>query len=853
MKLHLTSRELASQLDTLCSHQPRLYPVRQVLTDSRSWTSSEGTAFFALKTSSGDGHRYIPELYSRGVRVFVVMDELEPMVEAWSDATLIQVSDTLVALQQLAILHRERIEVELMGSLPIVGITGSNGKTIVKEMLYQLLSGCYQHITRSPGSYNSQLGVPLSVLQLTSETDLALFEAGISQPGEMERLAQIIAPDYVVITHIGQAHSHNFSSPSELIREKLKLAQAGRTRRIITSLMDRQLLQEIETLGLSSLVVGYTLGEGVGERGLVHADYRYEEEGVHLWLNYQGQVYEVDAPFSDEASLNNLLLSLTAITSLAPHCWHRALQGISSLAPMAMRLELQDSLRKATIINDSYSCDVDALAIALDFMYRRARLGQYKGRMALVLSDIDPFGGATEAYQMLPGMLERYDVHRVYAIGAGIAQLADLAPMLSVSCFDSVEDFLSAPEAEEAISQYDYLLIKGARRFGFERIVSALSRREHQTQLEVNLQALRSNLAYYRSLLPIGHSITCMIKADAYGLGAYEVARSLEEAQVTRLAVALVDEGKMLRERGIRTPIIVMNPEVSSLETLLRYRLDMEVYSLELMERVLRLGRKLGYYPVLHLKVETGMHRLGLSLEDIPRLAELYAMLGGEAVEMNVFSHLAVADVPGMDEFSYTQAERLKLFETELRAEINRRLPQSKLSQPLEMHLLNTAGVERFASSLALNGVRLGIGLYGDSPTGSLSIEPVANLSTTILQIKSVAPHCGIGYGQTDVRAEARRIAILPIGYADGLPRRLGNGRWSMLLRGKLCPIVGRICMDICMIDITDAPEAQVGDKVIVFGHEEVSLQRLALAADTISYEILTGISPRVPRLYRQS
>lgn len=853
MMLDLTSRELANLLDALSSHQPRLYPVSQVLTDSRSWTSSEGAVFFALKTSSGDGHRYVLDLYTRGVRVFVVEDNIDTVAQRASDAVVIQVADTLIALQQLAIWHRERVEVERTTPLPIMGITGSNGKTIVKEMLYQLLSGSYHHITRSPGSYNSQLGVPLSVLQLSRETDLAIFEAGISHRGEMERLTSVIAPDYVIITHIGQAHSHNFTSISELIQEKLRLAQGGRTRCIITSLMDEDLLREIEALGLMHLVVGYSIGNTAPRRGLVHADYRYEGDGVHLWLHYHDEIYEVDAPFSDEASLHNLLLTLTAIASVAPRGWHSALMRINSLAPMAMRLELQASQLRATIINDSYSCDMDSLGIALDFMYRRARLGEHEGRMAIVLSDIDQFGTNTQAYHALPILLERYDVHRLYAIGSGIAELAKLNHRLSLACFASVEDFLNSPEAEEAISEYDYLLIKGGRRFGFERIVGALSRREHQTQLEIDLQALRSNLAYYRSLLPIGHPVTCMIKADAYGLGAYEVARSLEEAHVSRLAVALVDEGKVLREKGIRTPVIVMNPEINSLETLLRYHLDMEVYSTELLEQVLRLGSKLGHYPALHLKVETGMHRLGLSLEDIPRVAELCERYADEALEINVFSHLAVADMPDMDSFTYRQAERLKLFEAELRAEINRRSQRHKREKPFAMHLLNTAGVERFASALPLDGVRLGIGLYGDSPTGSRSIEPVVSLSTTILQTKSVAPNCGIGYGQTDAKADSRRIAILPIGYADGLPRRLGNGRWSMLLRGKLCPIVGRICMDICMIDITDVPEAQVGDKVVVFGEEEVSLQKLAAMADTISYEILTGISPRVPRLYRQS
>lgn len=853
MMLDLTSRELANLLDTLSSHQPRQYLVSQVLTDSRSWTTSEGAVFFAIKTSSGDGHRYISELYSRGVRVFVVEDDVASIVQGASDAVVIQVTDTLEALQQLAIWHREHIEVERVGPLPIIGITGSNGKTIVKEMLYQLLSGSYHHITRSPGSYNSQLGVPLSVLQLSRESELALFEAGISHSGEMERLTSVIAPDYVVITHIGQAHSHNFVSASQLMQEKLKLAQGGRTRRIITSLMDEPLLQETEALGLMPLVVGYSVGSTASRRGLIHADYCYEGEGMHLWLHYRDERYEVDAPFSDEASLHNLLLALTTIASVAPHGWHNALGRIASLAPMAMRLELQASQRRATIINDSYSCDMDSLGIALDFMYRRARLGKHEGRMAVVLSDVDQFGTDAQAYSALSLVLERYDVHRVYAIGSGIAQLAGLEHQLSMACFTSVEDFLNSSEAEEAISEYDYLLIKGGRRFGFERIVGALSRREHQTQLEINLQALRSNLAYYRSLLPIGHPITCMIKADAYGLGAYEVARSLEESHVSRLAVALVDEGKMLRERGIRTPIIVMNPEINSLETLLRYRLDMEIYSTELMERVLRLGHKLGHYPALHLKVETGMHRLGLSLEDIPRVAELFELYADGALEINIFSHLAVADMPDMDSFTYRQAERLRAFEADLRAEINRCSQQHKRERPFAMHLLNTAGIERFASVLPLDGVRLGIGLYGDSPTGSRSIEPVASLSTTILQTKSVAPNCGIGYGQTDVKATPRRIAILPIGYADGLPRRLSNGRWSMLLRGKLCPIVGRICMDICMIDITDVPEAQVGDKVMVFGDGEVSLQKLATMADTISYEILTGISPRVPRLYRQS
>lgn len=824
-------------------------PIERVLTDSRSLVLWQGTMFFALRSASGDGHQYIAELYEHDVRIFVVEYLPIDWASKYPLATFCLVKSSLRALQELAKFHRQ----SLSTLKTIVGITGSNGKTIVKEMLAHLMSSAFTNITRSPASYNSQIGVALSLLDIPQTSELALIEAGISHPQEMEHLANMIAPTHVLLTHVGSAHSSNFSSRCEHIDEKLRLAQSPSCQALICSVDAPDVMERIHALGLSSKVIGYTTIGNCDAQ--LRATYSYHEDGTMIDIQTERYRLEVFSPFSDEAGLHNLLASLALIYALKPEVLKHLAPQIAELTPMPMRLEMLESVIGTTIINDSYSCDIESLKIALDFVCRRARNAKADKDIGVLLSDID--GHALESphlYEFLANLLASHGVHRVYAIGMAIKTLSNY-DTLDVYTFDSVESFMASAVSKEAL-HHPFLLIKGARRFGFEQIVRAFSMREHDTQLEVNLSNLRSNLAFYRSLLPANHPIICMIKADAYGLGAYEVARSLQDAHVDTLAVAVVDEAKMLRRKGITSRIVVMNPQLDSFETLVQYDLGMEVYSTEMLTRVLDYARRIGQCPNMHLKVETGMHRLGICLSDIPRVAQLYCDLSrvvDHSIDLQVFSHLAVADMLEQDDFTHQQARCLNEACQVFRHEVER-LSAGKISLPqLPRHLLNTAGIERFADTYAFDAVRLGIGLYGSSPTAQGRVLPVAQLTSKILQTKWIQAGDHIGYGLAGYAQEPLHLAIIPIGYADGLRRNLGEGRWRVIVRGIPCLIVGRVCMDTCMIDVTAVIGVSVGDRVIVFGAEDASLEQMAEAAHTISYEILTGISSRVPRVYLQN
>lgn len=819
--------------------------VLRVLTDSRSLVEAEGTLFFALTTGAGDGHRYIDNLYSRGVRAFVVEHSGSHYLAHYPDASFCQVQSSLHALQALARGHRQRLEDAQLRE--VIGITGSNGKTIVKEMLSTLLRPYYPKLGRSPGSYNSQIGVPLSLLSLSCDTDLALLEAGISRPGEMEVLAEMIRPTVVLLTNVGSAHSQNFAGIDALVAEKLRLAVAPEVRQIVCCVDDERVMSHIARLGLLHKVCGYSLN---ARQAYVSAHYRYEGHGLCLTLHIEDRTYTVHLSQNDTASLHNTLVSLTTIASLlGGHLPEAMLSQLNQIAPLQMRLELLESRTGTTIINDSYSCDLEAMTVALDFARRRATLDEQGGEVSAVLSDIEGSElSSEELYARLGQLLARYGVAHVYAIGEHISRhSADW--QCEVRAFASVEHLLDSEDAVKGLLSHPYLLVKGARRFGFERIVRMLSMREHQTQLEVNLSSLRANLAHYRALLPPAHRIICMIKAEAYGLGAYEIARVLQESGVDCLAVAVADEGKALRRRGITTPIIVMNPDLNSLDTLATYALDLEVYSIEMLRAVIDYQQRHATSLGIHLKVDTAMHRLGLSPSDVEEVAHLYIHAGGR-LRLSVFSHLAAADMPEQDDFTHEQAARLDTFCRDLTLVVQRLSEGAIRLESLPRHLLNTAGIERFASLYAYDAVRLGIGLYGESPMMLPQIEPVARLTTTILQTKWIGVGETVGYGRAFCATRPTRIGILPIGYADGLSRQLGGGVWHVTVHGVPCPIIGRVCMDTCMIDLTDVPPAVEGDRVTIFGEGGLSLRAMANVLDTISYEILTRLSPRVVRVY---
>lgn len=801
------------------------------LTDSRSLASPQGTAFLAMRTASGDGHRYIDELYRSGVRTFIVESPIADFRKTYPQANFLRVSSTLTALQTIATAHREHF------TLPIIGITGSNGKTIVKEYLNALLSPDY-NVCRSPRSYNSQIGVPLSVLQLTEENDLAIFEAGISQPREMERLERIIRPTIGVLTSIGSAHAEHFPSREALLVEKLQLFSKVQT---LIAPLD---IEGLEDVFAQQRIQARTIGwSRTSPEALLYI--QSEQRGSSdtlITAQLLGREIELWIPFADSASIDNILTALCTIYAIEGEISPSIIERLKHLTPVDMRLEIKESHQGNTLINDAYSNDLDALPIALDVLRRRA--SAVGAKSVAILSDIEQSALPREIlYRQVAQSLEEFDVQQVYAVGKQIEYIRECSSRFELFTYATTEALLSSGHLQ-ALEQ-SCILIKGARRFGFEQIYRELSRLEHQTTLEVNLSAIRYNLTHYRSLLPPSHRIVCMIKANGYGMGDFELARTLEDARVDYLAVATADEAKALRRRGIKSHIMVMNPDRASVDTLMRYALEPEVYSIDLLKRIIARAEHLDLreFP-LHLKIDSGMHRLGLSLDELPEALE--RLKATKAVRLlSVFSHLASADEAEQDNFTQAQANYLQ----QAYSIICRELGYCPL-----LHLLNTSGIARFADRYAFDMVRLGIGLYGVNPvTDEHPLRPVCRLSTTILQVKTLSAGEPIGYGGTQVFDTPRRIAIIPIGYADGLRRSLGRGGWSVLVRGKLCPIVGNICMDACMIDVSEIAElVQAGDRVVIFGGDGLSVEDMAKRLDTIAYEVLTTLSPRIQRLYLQ-
>lgn len=804
--------------------------VQSFLTDSRSLTSPIGTVFVALVTPSGDGHLYIEDLYRRGVRSFVVQQPLEQWRSSCPEANILQVRSTLWGLQRMAAEHRLRY------GLPVVGITGSNGKTIVKEYLNTLLQDRY-HICRSPRSYNSQIGVPLSVLQLDEACTLGIFEAGISAPGEMTPLAQIIAPSIGVLTSLGSAHAEQFPSQRALLSEKMQLLEQAQ--RVVAPLDAPYVAEELTARSLWEKVVGWSRRDERAALRLIQE----ERDAAHtrLKVSLVGQELSLTIPMADKASVENVMTALCVVFALEGALSEEVLQRLSLLSTPEMRLQIKESYRGNTLINDAYSNDLDALRIALDVLRRRA--GAVGAETVAILSDVEqsalPKG---ELYRQVAQLLEEFRVQRVYAVGDQIRALEQMERGFALSCYASPQELLERSDLYSLSSAC--ILIKGARRYGFERIYAELSRLEHQTTLEVDLSAVRHNLAYYRSLLPAGQAVMCMIKANGYGIGAFELAKTLEEARVDFLAVAAADEGKQLRMGGIKSRIVVMNPDWGNMDTLVRHQLEPEIYSLELLREVVHSSKRMPQdsFPI-HLKIDSGMHRLGLRQEELGVALDL--IVSSPAVRVaSVFSHLASADAAAYDDFTAGQAAYLQQMYGQAVSVLGYR--------PL-LHLLNTAGIARFASHYAFDMVRLGLGLYGISPVsdGQL-LRPVCQLSSTILQVKEIPEGDPVGYGCADVALRPTRLAVVPIGYADGLRRSLGRGRWEMLVGERLCPTIGKICMDACMLDVTDVPEVKAGDRVVVFGGAARSVEQMAVELDTIPYEVLTTLSPRIQRLYVQ-
>ena len=798
-----------------------------LLTDSRSLAFPETTLFFALRTPVGDGHKYILDLYRRGVRNFVVGTVPDNYETDYPDANFLRVLSPLKALQRLAERHREEYV------LPVIGITGSNGKTVVKEWIYQLLM-LSMNVTRSPRSYNSQVGVPLSVWLLDERSRIGVFEAGISQPGEMQALRAIIQPTIGVMTNIGPAHQENFSTIQEKCHEKLLLFKDAKV--LIYNADEPVVAESVHDFGFGGQLFGWSRKDE-NATVFVRAIEPTEDGKTRIAYFFNGTAAEYTLPFADEASIQNSITALCVCLYLGLTPADIA-RRMALLEPVAMRLEVVQGVRGCTLINDAYNSDAAALDIALDFMNRRAKEQAAKGR-TLILSDIFQTGiPAEELYAKVAEMLKSRGVERLIGVGPAISAAHTLFS-IKKSFYPTSEALLESGELDTIHDEI--ILLKGARNFGFEQIAKALSLRVHETTLDVNLEAIAENLHFYRSFMKPETKLTCMVKASAYGAGSVEIAKTLQERGVDYLAVAVADEGAELRRAGITAGIIVMNPEMSAFGTLFEYELEPEIYSFNLLDALIRAARRQGItdFPV-HLKLDTGMHRLGFNPKtDIPvlidRLSHQRAL-----IPRSVFSHFVGADSDGFDDFSEKQ---FKLFD-----EASRTL-QAAFPHKILRHICNSAGIERFPER-HLDMVRLGLGLYGIDPIDNRVLHNVATLRTTILQIRDVPAGDSIGYSRKTVLDRPSRIAAIPIGYADGLNRHLGNRRGYCLVNGQKADYVGNICMDVCMIDVTDIP-CREGDSVEIFG-DALPVTVLSDLLGTIPYEVLTSVSNRVKRVYFQ-
>lgn len=794
-----------------------------ILNDSRSLAFPESTLFFALRSQRNDGHKYIPDLYRRGVRNFVVANLPENYEQKYSDAHFLRVVSPLKALQRLAERHREEYD------LPVVGVTGSNGKTVVKEWLYQLLSGS-RNVTRSPRSYNSQVGVPLSVWLLNSRSEVGVFEAGISQPGEMSALRAIIQPTIGVMTNLGPAHQENFSSLQEKCLEKLSLFKDCQV--VVYEADDPVVSECVDQAMLKGDHLAWSRRDP--NSPLFIRDVRKEETFTTVNYTYLGTDGSYTLPFVDEASIQNSIHCLAVCLYLRLPAADIAAR-MSRLEPVAMRLEVKQGVRGCTLINDSYNSDINSLDIALDFMNRRPE----SRRRTLILSDILQSGMTVEElYAKVAEMVNRRKVDRIIGVGPDIMAQSQRFHMDKMF-FVSSEALLQSGMLDKLSNEV--ILLKGSRKFNFEAISEHLSLKVHETTLEVNLEAIVRNLNYYRSFMKPETKMVCMVKASAYGAGSVEIAKTLQDHRVDYLAVAVADEGADLRKAGITGNIIIMNPEMSTFNMLFQYDLEPEVYSFALLESLIKAAEKEGItnFPV-HLKLDTGMHRLGFDPEhDLPalidRLQHQTALL-----PRSVFSHFVGSDSPDFDAFS---AHQFELFD-----KASRQL-QEAFPYKILRHICNSAGIERFPER-HLDMVRLGLGLYGIDPIDNRVLNNVTTLKTTILQIHEVSPEDTVGYSRRGHLTRKSRIAAIPIGYADGLDRHLGCGHCYCLVNGQKAPYVGNICMDVCMIDVTDI-DCKEGDTVEIFG-DHLPVTVLSDVLGTIPYEVLTSVSERVKRVYFQ-
>lgn len=793
--------------------------ITNICIDTRQITNAAGSLFFCL-VARNDGHLHIETAYRRGIRNFIVSREVE--TNTFTDASFILVENTTSALQQLAKYHREQF------NIPVIGITGSNGKTIVKEWLFQLLTS-EKNIVKSPKSYNSQVGVPLSVLNMEKGNELAIFEAGISTVGEMENLQKIIQPTIGILTNIGSAHDAGFSSREEKIKEKLKLF--GDCEAVIYN--DKYLAaSQISDFSFQKI----SFGEH--EHALVKIRKKEKNNTCTVFeiesARFSNLQSQISIPFTDEASIENCLHCVVTMLHLG-YSLEKIQTKILSLRNLPMRLELKYGINNCTIIDDSYSADFHSLQIALDFLKQQ----ESKKKKTLIISEFEESGLSEKDFiQKLKTVLQQNSFDKLIGVGKSFMQHIE-------SLAYTIKEWYVFESTEQLIAQFNVLkfeneliLLKGARKFSFEKISAQLIGQTHATILEVNLNALINNLNVYKSYLPKETGVIAMVKAFSYGSGSTEVASLLEKQQIDYLAVAYADEGVALRKDGIQTKIMVMNPDAVDFDRMLEYRLEPEIYSLQILQQLIE---KIGQQEMnVHIKLETGMNRLGFVESELEELIAVLHQHKNIHVK-TVFSHLAASEDEQLDSFT---KEQISIF---------KRLSESIITSfnyPIKKHLLNSSGILRFPEA-HYDYVRLGIGLYGvdSSATIQEKLLPIGKLKTRVAQVKQVPKGETIGYSRKGVAEKDLKIGILAIGYADGYDRRFGNGTGEVFIAGQRAKIIGNICMDMCMADISHIDDVHEGDECEIYG-KEIPIIEQARKIGTISYELLTRISSRVKRLY---
>lgn len=794
--------------------------IEHLLIDSRKVIYPETSVFIAIRGAQNNGHAYLTDAHTAGVRNFIVEEDLPP--DALPDSNVLRVQNSLRALQDLAAFHRTQFK------CPVVGITGSNGKTIVKEWLHHLLKDDL-HMIRSPKSFNSQVGVPLSIWGMNESHELGLFEAGISEPSEMINLQRMIRPDIGIFTYLGSAHDEGFRSREEKLEEKLELFTHSQ---MLVYCSD----QPEVTRGVTQLVLHKNPGLNVvsWSRGTGDATHRFTVEYKYQYsvitTRKGSQSISINVPFTDEASINNACTCfafLMAINRLSTG----VLKRFEELQPVEMRMQLKEGFNNCVIINDSYNADVNALQIALDFMEQQSA-GYVK---TVILSDLLQSGlSEYQLYQSVASLVKQRNVHRFIGIGKGLKKHSHLFDPGALF-FEDTSAFISHFRSLDF--NHQIILVKGARKFAFERITALLEKKVHETVFEINLNAMVHNLNVYRNRLTKGVKLMGMVKAFSYGAGSYEIAKVMEYNRIDYLAVAYADEGVALRKAGIRVPVMVMNPELVAFDSIIQHNLEPEVYHFLMLDQLIKACN--GQEISIHIEVDTGMKRLGFDEDELDELIGILRQNPNLRIR-SVFSHLAASDEKKHDLFTHEQIQKFTRMSEKIK---------TAFTYPILSHILNSGGIARFAEA-QFDMVRLGIGLYGVDPAEKIQkqLQPMGTLKTVISQLRKVKSHETIGYSRKGTVQRDAQIAVVAIGYADGYSRRLGNGKASMLVNGRKAPTVGNICMDMCMIDVTGI-DCKEGDEVIVFG-KEIDINEIASKTGTIPYEVLAGVSQRVKRVY---